>query len=281
MIHFDDEHKKYLERTRKWFRRIFACKKQRMFNGNSLGEHIELQMADTPNQPPSLLEKQNDWEGYVLDTSCIAWMFQMSTDTDISMVIIRFIPEVVWHPGIRTTPLERLYDTALECFDGSSGHPMVVTKLRHKAYLSAKALIHLAIQRKCIGNKSDQAMFKNISDWHQAMGSKHYYGDSDLESTLGIIDCVFGVLIPEPMRWEMFSFTVPHHAWMGHILLHHAWDAIRKHQSLPDDTKEFVLHSLLLQPPPPTPIVADCLFIVGLVLGIRLQIDDLLVVDKR
>ena len=68
---------------------------------------------------------------------------------------------------------------------------------------------------------------------------------------------------------------------MGHILLYRAWDAIRKRQPLPDDTKEFVLHSLQLEPPPPTPIVADCLFIVGLVLGIQLRIDDLLVVDKR
>ena len=281
MIRFDDEHKKYLKRSGKQFRRIFVRKKQRAFNGGSLGEHIELQMADTPDQPPSLFDKETDWDGYVLDSSCIARMFQMSTDADVSMAIMRFIPEVVWHPGIQTTPLERLYDTALECFDSSSGHPVVVTKRRDKAYLSAKALVHLVIQRKCIGNESDEAVFKSISDRHQTMGSKHYEGDPDLESILGIIDRVFGIHVSEPMRWDEFSFTVPHHAWMGHILLYRAWDAIRKGQPLPDDTKEFVLYSLRLDPPPPTPIVADCLFIVGLVLGIELRIDDLLVVDKR
>ena len=281
MIRFDDEHKKYLKRSGKQFRRIFVRKKQRAFNGGSLGEHIELQMADTPDQPPSLFDKETDWDGYVLDSSCIARMFQMSTDADVSMAIMRFIPEVVWHPGIQTTPLERLYDTALECFDSSSGHPVVVTKRRDKAYLSAKALVHLVIQRKCIGNESDEAVFKYISDRHQTMGSKHYEGDPDLESILGIIDRVFGIHVSEPMRWDEFSFTVPHHAWMGHILLYRAWDAIRKGQPLPDDTKEFVLYSLRLDPPPPTPIVADCLFIVGLVLGIELRIDDLLVVDKR
>ena len=237
-------------------------------------------MADTPDQPPSLFDKETDWDGYMLDSSCIARMFQMSTDADVSMAIMRFIPEVVWHPGIQTTPLERLYDTALECFDSSSGHPVVVTKRRDKAYLSAKALVHLVIQRKCIGNESDEAVFKPISDRHQTMGSKHYEGDPDLESILGIIDRVSGIHVPEPMRWDEFSFTVPYHAWMGHILLYRAWDAIRKGQPLPDDTKEFVLYSLRLDPPPPTPIVADCLFIVGLVLGIELRIDDLLVVDK-
>ena len=158
---------------------------------------------------------------------------------------------------------------------------MVIPKLRDKAYLGAKALLHLAIQRKCIGGESDNAVSESISNRHLTMEFKHYKEDSDLESTLGIVDRVFGISVSEPMRWNKFSFTVPHHAWMGHILLYRAWDAITVGQPLPDDTKEFVLHSLQSESPPPAPIVADCLFIVGLVLGIELRIDDLLVVDKR
>ena len=87
----------------------------------------------------------------------------MQIDADVSMAIIRFIPEVVWHAGIRTIPLERLYDTVLECFDYSSGRPLVIPKLRDMTYLSARALVHLAIQPKCIGNDSDGAVFKSIS----------------------------------------------------------------------------------------------------------------------
>ena len=279
MIRFDDEHKGYLERTGKWFGGMFSRKKKRVFDGNGSGNHTELRMADTPDQPPLLFDKETDWGGYVLDSNCIARMFQMSIDADVSMAIMRFIPEVVWHAGIQTTPLERLYDTVLECFDPSSGHPVVISKLKNKAYLGAKAVLHLAVQRKCIGNDSDNAVFESISRRHSIMGSKHCKGDSDLESTLGIIDRFFGV--SRPMRWEKFSFTVPHHAWMGHILLYRAQDSMRAGQPLPDDTQEFVLHSLRLVPPPPAPIIADCLFIIGLSLGISLRIDDLLVVDKR
>ena len=171
------------------------------------------------------------------------------------------------------------HDTVLECFDRSSGSPVVIPKLRNKAYLSAKALLHLAIQRKCIGDESDKAVFKSISSRHPIMGSKHYEGDSDLESTLCIIDRVLGD--SQPIHWQNFSFSVQHHAWMGHILLYRAWDVVRKHKPLPDDIKEFVLHSLRLEPPPPAPIVAGCLLIIGLLLGIKLHIDDLLVVDER
>jgi len=297
MIRFDDQHRRYLIRSKKWLRKLFSWRKHKRsrpksvggpygpsrfgtFDGGShIGDHIELAMASPPNLPPPLFNKETDWGGYVLDSNCIAWMFEMSMDLDVTMAIMRFIPEVVWHAEIRTTPLERLYDTVLECFDSSSGRPVVIPKLKNKAYLSAKALLHLAIQRKCIGHESDKAVFTSISRRHPIMGSKHYEGESDLESTLGIIDRIFGD--SEPMYWQNFVFTIPHHAWMGHILLYRAWDVLRNNYPLPDDIREFVLYSLRLEPPPPAPIVTDCLLVIGLVLGIKLHIDDLLVVDKR
>ncbi|KAF9649519.1 hypothetical protein BDM02DRAFT_3128351 [Thelephora ganbajun] len=293
LIHFDDEHRKYLKRTRKWFVRAFSQKKKKRprpksgpsglgkfgtFDGSNFVDHIELPMAGPSDQPAPLFNKETDWHGYVLDSNCIAWMFHMSIDADVILAMMRFIPEVVWHAGIKTTPLEGLYDTVLECFDRSTGHPVVIPKLKNKAYLGAKALLHLTIQRKCISDESDMAVFKSISNRHPIMGSKQHEGDSDLESTLGIIDRVFGDF--EPMDWENFSFTIPHHSWMGHILLYRAWDVLGKNEPLPDDIREFVLHSLKLEPPPPAPIVVDCLFIIGLVLGIKLHIDDLLVGDK-
>jgi hypothetical protein len=295
MIRFDDNHRKYLKRFKKWFSRLFLSNKTKQqkpksagpytlgsfntFDASTMDNHIELAMAGPSDRQAPLFNKETDWHGYVLDSDCIAWMFEMSMDADVILAIMKFIPEVVWHSGIRTIPLERLYDTVLECFDRSSGSPVVVAKLKNKAYLSAKALLHLAIQRKCIGHESDDAVFKAISSRHPIIGSKRYEGDSDLESTLGIIDRIFGDY--DDMYWHTFSLSIPHHAWMGHILLYRAWDVVRKGESLRDDIKGFVLHSLGLEPPPPAPIVTDCLFIIGLLLGIKLHIDDLLVIDKR
>ena len=54
-----------------------------------------------------------------------------------------------------------------------------------------------------------------------------------------------------------------------------------RQRTLPDYIREFVLHSLQLDPAPPAWIVADCLFIIGLTLGIELHVDDLSVNDKR
>ena len=282
LIRFDSEHKKYLERSWKWLRRIFSRKKERPRPNPAgpPGDHIELLIADPTKQLSPLFDKDTDWDGYTLDSKCIAWMFEKSMDADVIMAIMRFIPEVVWHADIQTIPLERLYDTVLECFDHSTGHPLVIPKLRDKAYLSAKALVHLAIQRKCIGCESDETVFRSISRRHQII-SKDFKGDSNLESTLGIIDRVFRNSEPPPMSWHHFSFTAPHHAWMAHILCYRAWHVLEKGVPLPDDIKGFILLSLRVEPLPPAPVVADCLSTMGLVLGIKPRAVGPLVVDKR
>jgi hypothetical protein len=198
-------------------------------------------------------------------------------DTDIIVRIMMFIPEIVWHGGIRRTiPLEMLYDRVLECFNYSSGKPVVILKHRDMAYLSAKAFLHLAIQRKCFDDKD---VLEPISSKHSIMGSKDCGDDCDLSSTLGVIDHIFDK--SGPVCWEDFSFTAAHHAWMGHILLYRTWDVLREHQPLPEDVKEFVRCSFRLKPPPPEPVVADCLFIIGLNIGIELNRNDLLTSDKR
>lgn len=133
---------------------------------------------------------------------------------------------------------------------------MVIPRLRNEAYFCAKALLHLIIQRQCIGDGSDQALFNSISNRHQIIGSDNFEGDSDLESTLNIIDCVFDKF--RLIYWSNSSPTITHLAWMNHILLYRAWDAHRKGHPLPDDVTQFVLQTLRLDPPPRAPIVMDC-----------------------
>ena len=257
LVRYDDEHKKYLKNIRDSFGCPWKKKQPRPERGGSvdlnqrlapldrsgINDHIGVPIAITSDGLLPFFDKAEEG-GYVLDSKCIAWMFEKSTDADAIMAIMRFIPEVYWHSDIRTTPLERLYDTVVECFDRSSGHPVVSSKLKTKAYVSARALLHVAIQRKCIDNGSDKDAFKAISDRYQIMGSGHYQGDSDLESTLGIIDRIFGGDRFKRIPWQDFSFEASHHVWMGHVLLFRAWNVNGRGQPLPDDVKGFVLWSL-------------------------------------
>ena len=297
MIRFDEKHKNYIKRTWKWFRHTFSFLKKRpwrksarpstwggyRFDASTTGNHIELAIAGTHDQPAPMFNKQADWEGYVLDSDCITWLlerFEISMETDVVLPIMGYIPEVVWHAGIKTAPLERVYDMFIECFSLSlDRHPTLKPNLRNKAYLSAKAFLHLAIQRKCVGHESDKAAFASIKERYPSSNFDRYSEDPDLHSILVVMDSVFGNGF---FFWDTScSYSLPHHTWMAHILLYRAWDVVRKGEDLPYGIESFVIFTLQLEPPPPVPIVTDCLLIIGLSLGLELHIDDLSVIDKR
>ena len=188
--------------------------------------------------------------------------------------------EIVWPIGIsQATLLEQLYDTILEYFDFSSNPPVLIPTFRDRVYLTAKALIHLAVQRNDVD--SERNVFQSISMKHRLIGSRHYNMDSDLESTLGMVDRVLKDEDLPLMHWEQFSFTAPHHTWMAYIFRCHAWRTLRNNNPLPGDVEQFVLHSLRPVPPPPAPIVVECLHIIGLVLGTTLQDYDQQAIDER
>ena len=293
VVRFDSEHGKYLNRSGECFSRMFSrigwrrrrrpVEPNRRLDGNNHDEDVELQITVGPPEVPLVLfDKGIDWADYVSDSNCIAWMFKRTMDSDVILDIMKFIPEIIWHEGIHTTPLEKLYDTVLECFDHSSGRPVVIPKFRNKAYLSAQALVHLGIQRKCINDQSDEATFNSISGRHlQAIGSTHYRGDSDLESTLGMVDLVFGNGDFQFMRWKEFALTGPHHAWMSRILLFFVWNNPMGGSRLHYEVREFVRHSLGLIPPPPAQIVRDCLYVVDRILNTTFDGDDPHVIDIR
>ena len=279
-----DERGKHLERSKRWLSRRFFWKRRwrkrrtggpngfaglGWFSGDDNNEYVELHRIDLPHRPlPPVLFDHIDREGYVLDSNCVAWMFEMSTDPDTILHIMKFIPEIIWHDGIHATPLEKLYDTVLECFDHSSQRPILIPKFKNKAYLSAKALIHLSIQRKCIGNESDTAVFGYISCRHQAIGPMYSPEDPDLDYTLCMVDYVLGNRDFEPMNLEGLPFTSPHSAWMVRILPYRAWYFIRNGRTLPGDISEFLRRSFQQETPPPTPIMLSCLLIIGLTFGV-------------
>ena len=279
----EDRGKSYLKQVWSRLERMFHGGLRRSGRPNAPEEdrrdHVELAMVGPFGQPPRLAAAWTAWGDYAVDTECVAWLSQRSRSTEAVMAIAGLIPEITWHDSMGPSPLKQLYDVMLECFDSSSEPPALIPKLRKKAYLSAKALLHLAVQRK--GIESERDAFQSISAKHRFIGSRHYDTDSDLESTLGMIDRVFKDDNLPLMRWGEFSFTVPHQVWMGYILRCYALHALRNNNPLPGDVEQFVLHSLQPVPPPPAPIVAECLYIIGLVLGITLQDHDQQVIGER
>ena len=224
---------------------------------------------------PVFHQKSIDWNGCVSDSLCIAWMFDRPIESDEATVTLDFITEVVWHSGICEVPLANVFEIFDKCFDYSKGNPTLIPRLRDRAYGASRALVHLCIQRRCIGEEGGDPL-------EGLRGIRGYYSscsyDNDLDSILNIVDRLLGN--PQPIDWTKFAFSEPHQRWLSHILLYRAWDHLCYSSKLPDDVEAFVLHALSSTETHPA-VIADCLFIISLTIGIPLHVDDLAVGDKR
>ena len=233
-------------------------------------------IALPPSSITPLFIQENDLEGDVLDARCIDRLFEMSTNTDVTTSIMGFIPEVIWHSGVKKIPLQRIYNTLVDCFDFSGAHPVVVPKSRDIAYLSAKAFVHIALQRRCITQHEEHAKKSSgaLCAGHRLLSSARYHFDSDLAAVLFMVDMTLGYDIA--FSWEELEMTPPHRAWMSHVFLYRAW-----HEGKVSDLViDFVEDSLSLESPSDA-VISDCLLIIGLTIGVTFHVNDITVKDKR
>ena len=238
------------------------------------GHESEADLTLPPLPITPLFIQEKDLESERLDARCIDRLFEMSTDGDVVTSIMDFIPEVVWHDGIKRVPLERIYNILMDCFDFSGPHPVVVPKSRDAAYLSAKAFVHIELQRRCIAQHEErnQDSWKALCASHRLLSSADHGSDSDLAAALSMVDMTLGYDVEFP-KSEM---TPLHHAWMSHVFLYRAWSERR----VPEVVVNFVENSLSSKSPSDT-VKTDCFLIVGLTVGVTFHVNDITVKVKR
>jgi len=268
--------------------RTLGARRDLSLSMNTVGRGHELEASITalaciapaavqfPWSVTPLFIQEAEAEGDRLDARCISRMFVMSTDSDVVTSIMDFIPEIIWHGEIKNVPLRRIYGILMDSFDFSGPNPAVTPKLRNVAYLSARAFAHIELQRRCITQYEEhkQDSWKALCAEHPTLSLTGYGADSDLAAALFMVDMTLGGDGAFP--WEQIQMTPPHHGWMSHVFLYYAFHE----RQVSEVVMDFVEHSMSLGPPSDI-VIADCLFIIGLMIGIPIHVRDLTVRDKR
>ena len=215
-------------------------------------------------------------EGDRLDARCISRMFVTSTDVDVITSIMDFIPEIIWHDGIKNVPLIRIYDVLMDCFDRSGSGPVIIPRLRDVAYLSARAFVHIGLQRRCITQHEEHKLesWKRLCANHPLLSPAGYSTDPDLRAVLFMVDMTLGY--DNKIPWERTRITPPLRTWMSHVFLYRAWHE----DQLSEVVMDFVEDSSSLELPGDI-VITDCLLAIGLMIGIPLHVNDITVRDKR
>jgi len=203
-------------------------------------------------------------------------MFVMSTDVDVVTSIMDFIPEIIWHGGIKKVPLERIYDVLMDCFDHSGSTPVIIPRLRDVAYLSARAFAHIGLQRRCITQHEEhkQESWKALCANHPLLSPAGYDTDPDLKAALFMVDMTLGY--DNKFPWGETRMTPPLRGWISHVFLYRTW-----HEGqLSEVVMDFVEDSLSLELPSDI-VITDCLFTIGLTIGVPFHVNDITVRDER
>ena len=234
----------------------------------------------TYSPPPVLNIDEQDSEVRA-DSNCITTMFKMTKASESIITIMAYIPEITWDNRLKSVPLLQVYQALRESlWRSGDGKALLRPGARDRALGSAKALLHLYIQRRCIYG-SDEVLKNQVQaiDYSkQPLGDSDIDGDSDLESTFYVVDWAFDVESQIP--WSNFKLSKSHHCWLGHILQYRAWYALQTQGTISKDVRGFLDYSLtcgLL----PDSVVANCLFIINMVAGHRPQSQELVVKDRR
>jgi len=237
-----------------------------------------------PTLIPLFTKGDLDWEGFILDSRLLDWMSSISTDTEIVIAVLRFIPEIIWHGGVERLPsINELYESILSSFDFTKKPRVLIQSFKDRALAATKALVHLKIQRRCLtGEDAPRGKDNKKSDQGPRLASQATViptEEGDLESALGVLDYIEGRA--NSVQWDSYKLSSAHHQWLAHILLYRCWDEIRKGSGIDGVLSSFIKYSFDPERDASWSIVTDCLFMVYLQLGLSMHQDDLYILDKR
>ena len=252
---------------------------------NPVPNRTIVQIAHAIPTPAPLFTKGDlDWEGFVLDSRLLDWMSGISTDTEIVIAVLRFIPEIIWHSGVEKLPsINELYELILSSFDFTKKPRVLIQSFKDRALAATRALVHLMIQRRCL-TREDVPRGKDNKKVDQgsrlaSQATVIPVEEGDLESALGVLDYIEGRA--DSVRWGSYKLSSTHHQWLAHILLYRCWDEIRNGFEIDKVLSSFIKHSFDPERDASWSVVTDCLFMVYLQLGLPMHQDDLYILDKR
>ena len=237
-----------------------------------------------PTLIPLFTKGDLDWEGFILDSRLLDWMSSISTDTEIVIAVLRFIPEIIWHGGVERLPsMNELYESILSSFDFTKKPRVLIQSFKDRALAATKALVHLKIQRRCLtGEDVPRGKDNRKSDQGPRLASQAIVipaEEGNLESALGVLDYIEGRA--NSVQWESYKLSSAHHQWLAHILLYRCWDEIGKGSGIDEVLSSFIKYSFNPERDASWSVVTDCLFMVYLQLGLSMHQDDLYILDKR
>jgi len=210
----------------------------------------------------------SDEETSASDLRCISWMITTSLDKDVRLSTLKYLTTKVGLIDINPALIADCFNVFVGCINSIGPHAVVVRGLDQLAMASALVLFRTVSHLLVVNPNSP--VIQDLRQQH----IKAFPVDPDFHVVW------FHRIMSTVHRSFISSWAFPHqggdykpsidehtiasHNLVGLALCEYDWSYQSK---VPRWMLRFALQSLSLDPPPPAPIVADCLSIVAVDLG--------------
>ena len=233
-----------------------------------------------PNDPESGTNSQHLWSSEelrvdlvsleppteVIGARSIQWILETTTDMDTITAAVGMVPEVEWPdqydaPGV----LERLKNHLYSCFDSTR---QLLPLAQSRAVTCLKAIYHLVRERDL------PSPFDFYDNGIYSFEHRCFY-EMPLKDQGILISCVPG----RSINLDLTSLSPSHRIWLAHMLTYRLHEGDR-HSSVENFVIDLI-DACLRDTTSPGQLVADCLLLAGLLLGLPMDRRHLARIDKR
>ena len=220
----------------------------------------------------------------VMDLQCILWMLQTSLDKAVHLSTLKHLGSLISMPtDLDPTLVTYCFDVFVGCINANGCEVVVVQGLEQLSTVSALCFFHTISQLSITDPAS--TILKDVTQRY----NKVFLANSDFRGhqfshTMNAIHKIFiRCADRRHFTWDDYKPPGDEHAIIAQALVKLAQFGYQRTQQtkVPRVILRFALYSLSLDPPPPTPVIVDCLSIIAVDLGCDILNAEAATLDER
>ena len=210
----------------------------------------------------------SDNQTTALDLRCISWMLQTSLDRAVHLSTLKHLTTMVTLTNVDPTLVVDCFNAFVGCIKVDSCEVVVVQGLEQLATMSALGLFNTISH--LLGTDPTSRVLEDLRQRYTKVfpALVNFHGHQ-FHHVMSAVHCLFTRFRERrPLEWNDYEPS-PHELTMVSLNLVNLarFEQRPQQMKVPRWILRFALHFLSLDPPPPTPVVANCLVIVAIDLG--------------
>jgi len=237
------------------------------------------QFHSTSSTPEQRLDQQTT----MLEFRCLVWMLQTSLDKAVHLSTLKHLATMTAFTGFDPTLVAGCFNAFLSCIriNFHSCEVAIVQGSEQLALVSARCFI--ITSSHLLATDPTSSILKDVHQCFRETFPAFVPGHQSYNTVNAAQYLLFQHREYQSFQWSDYQPSPHEHTMVAHNLLKVAQFGFQRTQEPKVSCKilSFALHSLSLDPPPPTSVIADCLSIIAIDLGCDIPDTGTMVSDQR